>query len=112
MSRLADNASPFELLARDGTDARLEVAVSMARSHRGWIVTLVNSNGVTKQPSLPAVTNASAAVAISLACKPEYGRLGAASVLTDSAGPAPVIGGAVHLTIPAGDLVVVAVTLA
>ena len=82
MSRLADNASPFELLARDGTDARLEVAVSMARSHRGWIVTLVNSNGVTKQPSLPAVTNASAAVAISLACKPEYGRLGAASVMS------------------------------
>ena len=122
MARLSDDVTPFALTSGGapigagvgaGADARGNVSMSLARSNAGWIVTLVNNNGVTKLPSLAAVTDASAAVSVDLSLKPDYGAVKQVTVLTDqTARTLPVTAGStVHVTIPAGDLVVLEVLL-
>jgi hypothetical protein len=112
MQRLADDLTPFILLDDIGADARPRVSVSLARTAVGWSVTLVNNLGVTKQPSTAAVTDPTAAVRVTLACKAEYGTLSTARLLSAPARVLEPVNGKVQVTIPAGDVVVIAVGLA
>ena len=119
LTRLSDDVTPFTLVVVSGgktvvADGRGRVSMSIARAPAGWQVTLVNNLGVTKQPSLPARTDASAAVEVILRLKPEYGQIDVAEVLTEvSTRPLPVADGSgdVHVRIGAGDLVVLNVTI-
>ena len=119
LTRLSDDVTPFTLVVVSGgktvvADGRGRVSMSIARAPAGWQVTLVNNLGVTKQPSLPARTDASAAVEVILRLKPEYGQIDVAEVLTEvPPRPLPVEDGSgdVHVRIGAGDLVVLNVTI-
>jgi hypothetical protein len=55
-------------LTDNGKDVRSRVSMTLARSSDGWTVTLVNNLGVTKRPSIAAVTDPTMAINVTLGC--------------------------------------------
>lgn len=111
LSRLADDVLPFEIVGANGHDLLPQMEMMLARSSTGWQVSLVNNNGVTKTPGGAAHVDASHDLAVELRLKPAYGTVASA----ETAAPRSVLkvtGNSVELTVGAGDLAVVLLTLA
>lgn len=77
----------------------------------GWVVALINNDGVTKQPADAEVLDPTRGRAVTLTLRPGWGALAHAEVYAGGAlppAPLPVAGGAaVSLAVPAGDVVIV-----
>jgi hypothetical protein len=112
LSRLAEDVLPFEVVGTQGRDLLPQMEMILARSSTGWQVTLVNNNGITKTPSGAAHVDASHDLAVVLRLKPAYGTVGSAAVATAPLSALKVTQNSVRLTVGAGDLVVVVLTLA
>jgi hypothetical protein len=112
LSRLAEDVLPFEILSAQGRDLLPQVEMMLARSSTGWQVGLVNNNGVTKTPGGAAHVDTSHDLAVVLRLKPAYGMIGSAAVATAPRSALKVAQNSVQLTVRAGDLAVVVLTLA
>ena len=116
LQRLQEDVAPFDVNATraDGSPVQLQVLTN--RTPRGWLLTLINNNGITKAPGTPTVTDASAACTASIFLRSGWGVLASAWASVGAALPTlpiPVVdGAAIRIdNIGAGELVVVGVTM-
>jgi hypothetical protein len=72
LARVTDRYMPFELTdPTTGKGLEQELQVLLSRTAQGsWQLTIINNKGVAKQPSKPAVVDASAALRVAVSLKP------------------------------------------
>ena len=111
LDRLDNETSPVIVRGKDG-EGNGGVQVLLNRLRSGWAVTLINNNGVEKQPASDATIDAAQMRSVVVALR--AGRVVAARVSdgrsrSHGAGThvLPVAGNAVSVEVPAGDLRVV-----
>eukprot|EP01052_Picozoa_sp_SAG31_P010194 SAG31_NODE_550_length_14214_cov_3.054269_6_plen_477_part_00 len=115
LSRMASDLLPFQVLSADNTTNLLEskLQLLLARRSVGWQLTLVNNNGVTKQPSQAAVVDPSQRVIARIQLKPGYGTVVGASRVSAHGETRLKVSDKNEVTVEveAGDLTVVRITV-
>ena len=112
LSRLSKDVLPFELSNAQGDNMLSQLEMVLGRTSTGWQVTIVNNNGVTKQPSAAAIVDRSKRLTTIVRLKQGYGKISRASLATAGNALLPVAAdGSVQVMVEAGDLVVVRVDL-
>ena len=115
LARLASDVLPFEVVDSTGTNLLIDkLEMLLARRSTGWQVTIVNNNGVTKQPNAAAVVDASQRQVAMVTLKPAFGIVKSVT-LTTTAAPGEtrtlvVSKNSVSVTVESGDLVVLRFT--
>jgi hypothetical protein len=115
LARLASDVLPFEVVDSTGTNMLIDkLEMLLARRSTGWQVTIVNNNGVTKQPNAAAVVDASQRQVAMVTLKPAFGIVKSVT-LTTTAAPGEtrtlvVSKNSVSVTVESGDLVVLRFT--
>ena len=112
LARLAKDVLPFELVDSHGTNMLEMLEMLLARTSKGWQVTVVNHHGVTKQPAAAAKVDPSKRLRTIIRLKPEYGTAIGVKLLTAGGVVLGIKNNSVEVTVDAGDLVVVHVQLA
>ena len=113
LSRIASDVLPFEVVDDGGADllpTKLELLT--ARRASGWQVTLVNNNGVTKQPSSATVLDPSQRLSANVRLKRAYGVVASAMVVTGTVNTTlSTSNNTITVIVEAGDLVVLNIEL-
>jgi len=118
LQRLADDLAPLAVSTNVTAAGEAGgVQLLLSRTPAGWLATLINDDGVTKQPGEAAVVDASRGRAVTLTLRPGWGAVAAAWASVGGALPAvPLSVGAggtqVQVDVAAGDLVIVGLELA
>jgi len=109
LDRLADDTVPVSLYTNAST-GQPGVQLLINRALTGWLVTLINNNGVVKQPSYAEQYDSSKGLSVLVSLKAIFGSVASAWVSPGGELPVkdiPVIGSQnVSLVVPAGDLVI------
>lgn len=110
LARITNDTAPFAV-ACNVSDASGGIQYIVNAVPGGWVVALINNDGVTKQPADAEVLDPTRGRAVTLTLRPGWGALAHAEVYAGGAlppAPLPVAGGAaVSLAVPAGDVVIV-----
>jgi hypothetical protein len=114
LSRIALDVLPFEVMDVSSDNDLLSTKLQLLLSRRasGWQATLVNNNGVTKQPNTAAVVDLSQRLSARVRLKRAYGSVASATVVTPVGEMAlSVRNNTITVTVEAGDLAVVRIEL-
>jgi hypothetical protein len=110
LQRLTDEIVPVSLFTNI-TSGEPGVELLINRAPTGWLLTLINNNGVTKQPNSEQKIDSSQDINVLVSLKSSFGVVTSAWLSVDGKLPTndlPVIGGQnVTLQVPAGDLAIV-----
>ena len=111
LGRLQDDLLPVALADAASGNASAALQLLVNRVPSGWLVTLVNNDGVTKQPAAAAIVDASKAHSVTITLQPGWGAVRSAWLSAGGALPVEPLtvdsGRAVALTVAAGDVAVV-----
>jgi hypothetical protein len=114
LARIAGDTAPAVATSNVTGDVGGGVQLLLNRLPWGWVATLINNNGVVKQPNAPPTVDASAGRAVTLSLAAREGVVASAWV-ADGGGPrAPLAvgaGGAVRVEVEAGGLRIVGLVL-
>ena len=119
LQRLSDDTAPVAIATNasggGGGGGRLQLLAN--RTPTGWVLLLVNNNGVTKQPATPQQVDAAQGISATVTLRPGFGAVASAWLSAGGALPvAPLAvssdGVSVNLDVPAGELAVVFLQLA
>ena len=123
LQRLGEDTLPLTLATNasggGGGGGSGGVQLLLNRLPHGWLATLVNNNGVTKQPGEAQRIDATQGLHVTLTMRPEWGAISAGASWLSAGGELPVAplavsggGTVVEVDVPAGDLAVVFLALA
>jgi hypothetical protein len=112
LKRLATDILPFELVDSRGDDMLQQLEMALGRTSKGWQVTIVNNNGVSKQPAAMAQIDGSKRLVTMLRLKEAYGTVSSATLATKNGLPLVVANNSMRVVVEVGDLAVVLVNLA
>ncbi len=114
IDRIVNDTAPFTV-ASNTKEVNGGLQVLTNRLENGWVLTIINNNGVVKQPETAEVIDERQTRTATISLRPQYGTIQSVSATdctTPVFSPVQTSGNTFQIVVPAGDLVIASVLVA